>query len=206
MKNKILALALAASAIALPVLSQAADSGNTANNGFFINGNLGRSDLSSGAYNDNDTGYAANVGYRWALAPNFLFGVEGGYTKLGSFDPKSTYNGVGLDRAEVKGWNLGVNGHLNLSPNWYVSARGGYFRGDARGDQIVGSSTLTDGSTLYAVNHVDDTSNKYYAGAGFGYDFSNNVSVGLNYDYYKTDKNGLKLDPSLVSVSAEYRF
>lgn len=53
---------------------------------------------------------------------------------------------------------------------------------------------------------VDDSSNKWYAGAGFGYDFSNNFSVGLNYDYYKAEKNGLKFDPDLVSVSAEYRF
>ena len=54
--------------------------------------------------------------------------------------------------------------------------------------------------------YVDDTSTKYYAGAGFGYDFSNNLSVGLNYDYFKTKTAGLNLDPNLVSVSAEYRF
>ena len=64
------------------------------------------------------------------------------------------------------------------------------------------ASSCSGGTAVY----VDDTSNKYYAGAGFGYDFSNNLSVGLNYDYYKADKNGLYLDPSLVSVSAEYRF
>ena len=202
MKNKVLAIALIAAAA--PALSFAADTGD--NSGFFVNGNVGQSNLDKGAYNDSDTGYGANVGYRWALAPNFLLGVEGGYTKLGKFDPKNAYDGAGLDRADVKGWNLGVNGHFNLSPNWYISARGGYFRGDVTGDEILGSTLLPNGSTAYTVNHVDDTSNKYYAGAGFGYDFSTNVSVGLNYDYYKTDKNGLKLDPSLVSVSAEYRF
>jgi opacity protein-like surface antigen len=203
MKNKVLAIALIA-AVA-PALSFAADTGD--NSGFFVNGNVGQSNLDKGAYNDSDTGYGANVGYRWALAPNFLLGVEGGYTKLGKFDPKNAYDGAGLDRADVKGWNLGVNGHFNLSPNWYISARGGYFRGDVTGDQILSAVPTADGTgTVYTLNHVDDTSNKYYAGAGFGYDFSNNLSVGLNYDYYKTDKNGLKLDPSLVSVSAEYRF
>jgi opacity protein-like surface antigen len=204
MKNKVLAIALIA-AVAAPALSFAAENGD--NSGFFVNGNVGRSDLSKGAYNDDDTGYAANVGYRWAVAPNFLLGVEGGYTKLGKFDPKSAYDGAGLDRADVKGWNLGVNGHFNLSPNWYVSARGGYFRGDVTGDQIISiTPPVAGGTQTVLVNHVDSTSNKYYAGAGFGYDFSNNLSVGLNYDYYKTDKDGLTLDPSLVSVSAEYRF
>jgi OOP family OmpA-OmpF porin/outer membrane immunogenic protein len=206
MNKKVLALALAASAVALPVLSmaQSADQGA---GGFFINGQVGRSDLSKGIYDDSDTGYGANVGYRWAINPNVALGVEGGYTKLGSFDPKSAYNGAGFGRADVKGWNLGVNGHFNLTPNWYVSARGGLFRGDVEGDRILGSAPTPSGNgVIYDVQHIDDTSNKYYAGVGFGYDFSRNVSVGLNYDYYKTEKNDLKLDPSLVSVSAEYRF
>ena len=195
MKNTVLAIALAASALALPAISFA---DGASNGGFFVNGNVGQSNLSKGAYDDSDTGYGANVGYRWAFSPNVAIGVEGGYTKLGSFDPKSSFDVPGVGRADVKGWNLGLNGHFNLSPNWYVSARGGYFRGDVQGSYFVSPST--------AAVYVDDTSNKYYAGAGFGYDFNTNFSVGLNYDYYKTDVGGLKLDPNLVSVSAEYRF
>lgn len=202
MKNKVLAIALAASAFALPAVSFA--DGNDAG-GFFINGNVGQSNLDKGSYNDNDTGYGANVGYRWAFSPNVAIGVEGGYTKLGSFDPKNSLSGAGLDSADVKGWNLGLNGHFNLSPNWYVSARGGYFRSDVRGDQILGTST-TPGGTVYELQSVDDHSNKYYAGAGFGYDFNRNVSVGLNYDYYKANTDGLNLSPRLISVSGEYRF
>jgi opacity protein-like surface antigen len=192
MKNTLFAIALAAAGIA-PAISHAADNGN---GGFFVNGNVGQSNLSKGAYNDNDTGYEANVGYRWALNPNLALGVEGGYTELGKFDPKDSFSGLGLNRAEVNGWTAGVNGHFNFSPNWYASARGGLFRGDVKG------AYLTDTTPVY----VDETSTKYYAGAGFGYDFSNNFSVGLNYDYYKAKKQGLNLDPNLVSVSAEYRF
>lgn len=196
MKNTLLAIALASTGmITVPVLSHAADNDN---GGFFINGNVGQSNLDKGAYNDSDTGYGANIGYRWALSPSVALGVEGGYTKLGSFDPKSSFDVPGLSRAEVEGLTAGVNGHFNINPNWYVSAHGGLFRGDLKGSYVVAASTPP-------VN-VDDTSTKYYAGAGFGYDFSNNLSVGLNYDYFKTDKSGLSLDPSLVSVSAEYRF
>src|SRR5262249_14739352 len=115
---------------------------------------------------------------------------------LGSFDPKDSLSGSGLRQAKVDGWTLGVNGHFNLSPNWYVSARGGFFRSDVK-------AGFFDGSTPVA---FDNTGNKYYAGAGFGYDFNNNLSVGLNYDYYKTDTTSLNLDPNMVSVSAEYRF
>jgi opacity protein-like surface antigen len=200
MKNTLFAIALATAGLAsLPLASHAADNGN---GGFFINGNVGQSNLDKGLYDDHDTGYGANIGYRWAINPNVALGIEGGYTKLGSFDPKSSLANTidlgPLNRADVQGWNLGVNGHFNVTPNWYISGRGGYFRADVKGDFV---SALPNGPVF-----VDDSSNKYYAGAGFGYDFSNNLSVGLNYDYYKADVQGFKANPDLVSVSAEYRF
>ena len=195
MKNTLLAISLASAGIfAVPVSSHAADNDN---GGFFINGNVGQSNLDKGAYNDSDTGYGANIGYRWALTPSVALGVEGGYTNLGSIDAKPSFGTLGVGRAEIDGWNVGVDGHFNVTPNWYLSGRTGLFRGNLKGGYLNASGT--------AVN-IDDTSNKYYAGAGFGYDFSNNLSVGLNYDYYKVDKNGLNLSPDLVSVSGEYRF
>ena len=190
MKNTILAIALAGGLAALPIASPAAN-----NSGFFINGNVGQSSFDKGKYSDDDTGYGVNAGYRWAVAPNFLLGVEGGYVDLGEVSPKRGYGPLG--KAELSGWTLGVNGHWNLTDNWYLSGRGGYFRGDLKGGYLIGGLVPA---------RVDDNSNKWYAGAGFGYDFSNNVSVGLNYDYYKAEKSGLKLDSDLVSVSAEYRF
>jgi len=187
MKNTLFAIALAsAGLLSLPSISQAADT-----SGFFINGNVGQSNLDKGVFDDDDTAFGGNFGYRWAVAPNVLIGVEGGYTDLGSFDAKHS---LGLDKAELKGWNLGANGHFNVSDNWYISGRGGFFRGDRKV------------TAEFAPISVDDTKNGWYAGAGFGYDFNTNVSVGLNYDYYKVDKDSLDLSPSVVSVSGEYRF
>jgi OOP family OmpA-OmpF porin/outer membrane immunogenic protein len=194
MKNTLIAIALATAGLAaIPLTSHAADN----NGGFFINGNVGESNLSKGAYDDSDTGFGGNVGYRWAVAPNILLGVEGGYTDLGSFSPKNRYSGLGLPDAELKGWNVGANGHFNLTPNWYLSGRAGWFRADVKGGYFDPTG---------AVVRVDDTANKWYAGAGFGYDFSNNFGIGLNYDYYKADKSNLDLNADLISVSAEYRF
>jgi OOP family OmpA-OmpF porin/outer membrane immunogenic protein len=194
--NKLLALALAAASVAaLPAASFAAD--NSGNGGFFVNGNVGQSNLDKGLYNDNDTGYGVNAGYRWAINPAFALGVEGGYTDLGKFDNNGSVQSLGVSRASVKGWTAGVNAHFNLTPQWYISGRAGLFDGS-----VKGFAQNADASYRY----VDNSSTKYYAGAGFGYDFSNNLSVGLNYDYYKAKVDGLKLDPDLVSVSAEYRF
>jgi opacity protein-like surface antigen len=198
MKNTLLAIAIATAGFAaFPVASHAADG----NGGFFVNGNVGRSTLNKGVYDDNDTGYGVNAGYRWSLAPNFALGIEGGYTDLGKWSPDtaslaSLPTGEFLNNAELSGWTAGVNAHWNLSDNWYVSGRTGLFRADIKGDQLVAGLPVA----------TNDTSNKWYAGAGVGYDFSNRFSVGINYDYYKADKNGLKFDPSLVSVSAEARF
>jgi OOP family OmpA-OmpF porin/outer membrane immunogenic protein len=194
MRSTVLAIALAAAGFAaLPAICHADASGT--NGGFFVNGNIGRSNLDKGPYDDNDTGYAGNIGYRWALNPNVALGIEGGYTYLGKFDPRASFDDLG--RAEVKGWTAGVNGHFNLTPQWYLSGRAGLFRADVNGGYLDGTG---------AVVRVDDTSNKYYAGAGFGYDFSNAFCVGLNYDYYKANTNGLRLNPNLVSVNAEVRF
>ncbi|MEO5626888.1 MAG: porin family protein [Dokdonella sp.] len=190
MKNALFAIALATAGVAaVPATSHAADT-----SGFFINGSVGQANLSKGAYDDNDTAYSANLGYRWAVAPSVLLGVEGGYTDLGSVSPKSGSEALG--KAEISGWNLGVNGHFNVAENWYLSGRAGLFRGDVKGGYFDGVVPV----------RVDDSSNKWYAGAGVGYDFSNNFSVGVNYDYYKAEKNGLKFSPNLVSVSGEYRF
>lgn len=192
MRNTLRAIALATTGLlAVPILGQAADT-----NGFFINGNIGQASLDKGAFDDDDTAFGANIGYRWAVTPAVLIGIEGGYTDLGSFKAQGSISNI---KAELQGWNIGANGHFNVSENWYISGRGGWFHGDRKikGDFLAGD--------------IDDTNDGWYAGVGFGYDFNPNASIGLNYDYYKIDGDnpaGFNLDtsPGVVSVSAEYRF
>ena len=185
MRSLILATAaLAAAAAVMPSRSEAASDG-----GFFVNGRIGRSDLSKGRLDDNDTGYAANIGYRWAVAPSFLIGIEGGYTDLGEFSVRTPLQKV---TTSISGWNVGANGRFTIADRWYLTGRAGLFRGDTE--------------VKAAPFRSDDNSNKWYAGIGFGYDFSNNLSVGLNYDYYKSSLDGANFNPKLVSVSGEYRF
>jgi hypothetical protein len=51
-------------------------------------------------------------------------------------------------RAELKGWNAGVNAHWNLTDNWYLSGRGGYFRGDLKGGYVNAFDPTTKGYTV----------------------------------------------------------
>src|ERR1700752_154590 len=133
MKNTMFAIALATAGLtAIPLTSHAADQ-----SGFFINGNVGQSNLSKGDYDDDDTGFGGNVGYRWAVAPNVLLGVEGGDTDLGKFSTKDRFSALGIPDAELKGWTLGVNGHFNVTENWYVSGRAGWVNADIKGGSLA---------------------------------------------------------------------
>ena len=173
------------------------------NGGFFIDGSVGRTRLNKNFdgnfyFNDtSDTGYVVNAGYRWALNPSIAIGIEGGYARIGHFDPNGSVDFI-LRPAELSGLNVGVNAHINISPRWYASVRGGYFRGDVKGSYIV--------SVQLPQIDVDGTSDKYYAGAGVGYNFAENMSIGLNFDRYRADLGKLNFSPYQTSISAEYRF
>lgn len=192
MKKTLLFLSLlAAGTVALPAMAQS-------DGGAFINGNIGRSDMDRGAYDDHDTAWGINTGYRWAVSPSTLLGFELGYTDTGKFLSHSQ-NIFG--KAKLKGWTAGVNTHVNMTPEWYFAARGGYFRGDMRSGVFFMPGD-EDAEAIY----LDETSNKWYAGLGFGYNVSDNASVGLHYDRYEASRNNFKMDPDIWSVRVEYRF
>ena len=198
MKKSLLALAFAtAGLMAAPTVF--AQSAPNSNGGWFVNGNVGRTSIDKGPYHGHDTGYGINGGYRWAVNPSVALGVEVGYNDLGNIHAKNVFNSdrvVDRQKSQLHGWTAGVNGHFNIDSNWYVSARTGIYGWKGHG--------MSNNDLPSSHHHLDDTS--WYAGAGFGYDFTNNFSVGLNYDYYNAKKHHVNLSSDMVSVSAEYRF
>ena len=66
MKKTLLALAFASAGL-LAVPAAFAQSAPTHNDGWFVNGNVGRTSIDKGPYDDHDTGYAIGGGYRWAV-------------------------------------------------------------------------------------------------------------------------------------------
>ncbi|WP_329742446.1 porin family protein [Dyella sp. A6] len=197
MNKSLIAMALATTGL-LAVPAVFAQSMPTDNGGWFVNGNVGRTYINHGPYDGHDTGYGLNGGYRWSMSPTVALGVEAGYNDLGNIHARNIFNGqpvVNRDKTQLHGWTAGVNGHFNISPNWYVSARTGIYGWRGHG---------MSNDALPAVQHLSDTS--WYAGAGFGYDFSNNISLGLNYDHYDANKHNVDLSTNMISVGAEYRF
>jgi OmpA-OmpF porin, OOP family len=197
MKKTLLALALTtAGLLAAPAVF--AQSAPTGNGGWFINGNVGRTAINQGPYDGHDTGYALNGGYRWSLAPNFSLGAEVGYNDLGNIHAKNVFNSqpvIAPGKSQLHGWTAGANAHFDLTPNWYISGRTGLY-------SWTGHGMSND------VNPVRKglSDNSWYAGADVGYNITNNLSVGLNYDYFDAQKHNVDLSTDMVSASAEYRF
>jgi opacity protein-like surface antigen len=194
MNRKILALSLITACMAMPAVSMAA-------NGYgqgFISGQIGQSRLQGmSASNDTATGSALIGGYRWNMGPQFQFGIEGGYANIGKFS--DSYYGTNVD-GKLEGYLVGATGKLNFTPNWYMSFEGGYF--DAK--QKASGTTFVGGSPVYySQSH---TKGSWYSGIGFGYDFSNNVSLGMNYNYFGDNDNQLDLSSDMVALRMEVRF
>lgn len=211
MKNNLIPLAVAITGLfGLPAIGHA-----QATDGAFINGNVGTVSVHQGSLDSDDISYGGNVGYRWAISPDTLIGIEGGYVDLGKFSypasvtylapidapPTEPLTLFGRGRTEWSGWTIGVNGRFNLSSKWYIGGRVGFLRAGV-------SERIRINRPDSSVLRLDDdyNANGWYAGTGLGYDFSKSFSLGLNYDYYNAKKSGSKINPDVISASGEYRF
>ncbi|HET8765049.1 MAG TPA: porin family protein [Rhodanobacter sp.] len=194
MYRKLLPLAVAACGL----FATAAQADQT--NGWFVNGNVGTAHYKAtvsgvpGSGTDSNTAFMLNAGYR----DQGILGFEAGYTNLGSVTAKDDSG----DRAKIKadGWTLGLNGHFNLTDQWYLSARGGLFLWKLKADATIGSGS--NRATYRASKQALD----WYAGVGTGYDINRHWSVGAAFDYYKISDHSYDVGSRVFSVNAEYRF
>jgi outer membrane immunogenic protein len=208
--------------------SQAIGSGN-----WFIGANVGRTNGSdtggfgsnTGGFNplhgekDRRTGYGLLGGYRWKVGPDLGLGVEAGYTDLGNFRVKNAFES-GQDvnqkstRNALRGWMVGVNGKINLVPQWYITMHGGYFRSNDNNNNYNNSV----GQDLGFSNGGNAKRGSFYAGLGTGWDINEHFGVGVAYDYFHASAGrvrnndtgettpGLKRSTGIASIAAEYRF
>src|ERR1700754_2115449 len=208
--------------------SQAVGSGN-----WFIGANVGRTNGSdNGGFGSNTngfnflhgekdrrTGYGLLGGYRWKVGQDLGLGVEAGYTDIGNFRVKNVFES-GQDvnqkstRNALRGWMVGVNGKINLIPQWYITMHGGYFRSNDNNNNYNNSV----GQDLGFSDGGDKHRGSFYAGLGTGWDINEHVGVGVSYDYFHAAAGrvrnndtgetapGLKRSTGIASVNAEYRF
>ncbi|HEV7777675.1 MAG TPA: porin family protein [Luteibacter sp.] len=241
--NKLLALAIvAASVVAAPAFAQDSTSAPASGNyqpsqavgsgNWFIGASVGRTDGNNdggfgshtGNFNflkgeqDRRTGYGLLGGYRWKVGNDLGLGVEGGYTDLGNYRVKNIFNSGDVNQRTstnaLRGWLVGVNGKLNLVPQWYLTAHGGFFRANDNGTNYNNSV----GQSLGLSSGGRPGRGSWYAGVGTGWDINEHVGVGVGYDYFhanagkvRDDSTGeispdFKRSTGIVSLNGEYRF
>lgn len=209
--NKTLTVALGAALAVASVSAAAADN----HGAFFINAGVGQAQYHAGRtdglgykLDDKDTAGALRFGYAWKVAGGIDLGVEGGYADLGKIVAKAS-DGVTSAKSDLgtKGWLLGANGKFHFEKNWYVSARGGWFRSEQKA-RLVAVDVQTGATVAYA--SADGEGDGWYGGVGVGYDFAPNFSMGLNYDNYhgKSKRQGVdtKGNIGVYTLGAEFRF
>ncbi|QNK03125.1 outer membrane protein [Dyella telluris] len=193
--NKTL-LAAALAVVAAAPFAAKADENNQLNN-FFVAGNLGQSNYRIGGISDkSDAFYNLRFGWRW----NGIVGAELGYADLGK--AKNDYN-FASTWAKPRVAQLGVTAKYNFYNNWYVTGHGGYLRSRTTAGVTVGNVSASEKSW----------NNGWYAGAGVGYDVTQNVSLALNYDNYHVkygragaSESQANTNIAAYSASVEYRF
>ena len=179
----------------------------------FVNANAGASNYQvsnpltgfDNTFSKRGTAGALRVGYRWKSVVDF--GVEAGYGYLGNTIARATYDDGSTERLALKtrGWLLGGNLNYNITDQWYISGRAGWFRArnlyqDRFLDANYAGESFSDRSAT--------TGTGEYLGVGAGYNITKAFSVGLAYDRYHTPGNvgydGIAID--MYSVQGEYRF
>ena len=184
--------------------------------GAFLSANVGHGNSSS---RGDGNAYGVLGGYRWASTSSLSLGIEGGLMDLGRQDHEvhnrpllngpHVYYSTTRFRTTQKALLLGVNVRWEFAEQYFVTAHGGvarYRQGIRTKDFFAVDNAPADVYThryrLYDTN--------YYAGAGFGFNFSPQVSLALTYDHYVaryrlysfTDK----VDTNVWGASVEYRF
>ena len=164
------------------------------------------------------TGYGLLGGYRWKVGQDLGLGVEAGYTDLGNFRVRNVFNSDPVNQRSttnaLRGWLLGANGRINLTPQWYVGAHAGWFWANDNNDRYYD----TIGQDLGFSDGDRPGRGSWYAGVGTGWDVNEHFGVGVRYDYFHANAGhytnpdtgeritGLKRSTGIVSLVGEYRF
>ena len=193
-------------ALALGTVSSVAlaDDGN-----FFVNANAGASrynvdnpfsGIEGNSFSKTGKAGALRAGYRWNSVVDY--GVEAGYGFLGNVTARAAgLFGVERQQVQTRGWLLGGNLNYNITEQWYVGARAGWFRARSLYEDRFWQTVGND-----AYREVNTRTGEYF-GVGGGYNFNKNFSLGLAYDTYRgpySDTASNRI--GMYSLQAEYRF
>ena len=186
-------------AAALLALGGLVAASQTAAQGFYIGGSVGKSDfdddnaipdlITSGSVDGSDTGFKIFGGYQF----NQHFGVELAWVDLGKAGYSGTFSGLPVTggTVETSGLNLSAVGILPLGSGFALFGKAGFFAWESKAKDVTGGlpfSGKEDGTDLSL-------------GIGASYDFTKNFGIRAEWERFKAVG-----DIDLLSVGIVYKF
>jgi len=190
---------------------------------FFVNGQVGRIELDSGGFDDEQTNFSqGSVGYRWGIGLAQV-GLEAGLGKLDDLEDqtRSDYQGGYVDHAYTLSSRYAVIGaNARIKPPMvpvYLIGRAGYLGLERKLDDTYVDHYL-DTAPVTDRREFEETDGGTYVGVGVGTSILPLLDVGLMYNQYRysqvqydpaSDEYQLsddKRDARSVSLTVEYRF
>ncbi|MGH8429673.1 MAG: outer membrane beta-barrel protein [Solimonas sp.] len=190
---------------------------------FFINGQLGRIELDSGGFDDEQTNlFQAGAGYRWGIGVAQV-GLEAGLGKLDDLEDssRSDYAGGHVDHAYSLSSRYGfIGANARIKPPLlpvYVIGRAGYLGLERKLDETYVDHYL-DTAPVTGHRAFEETDGGTYYGVGVGTTILPLLDIGLMYNQYRYSQvqydvagdayhlSDDKRDARSVSLSVEYRF
>jgi len=186
-------------AAALLALGGLVAASQTAAQGFYIGGSVGKSDfdddnaipdlITSGSVDGSDTGFKIFGGYQF----NQHFGVELAWVDLGKAGYSGTFSGLPVTggTVETSGLNLSAVGILPLGSGFALFGKAGFFAWESKAKDVTGGLPFS--------GKEDGTDLSY--GVGASYDFTKNFAIRAEWERFKAVG-----DIDLLSVGIVYKF
>ena len=161
--------------------------------GFYIGGHAG-----VGWSEGDDSGFVGGgqIGYNWALSPNWVIGIEGDIsgTSLGSGGAVSAA-GVTVTGSADLDWLASVRGRLGYTWDHFMV----YFTGGGAWAGVSGGGNVTVAGLGTTTWSADGTASGWVIGGGGEWAFAPNWTLGVEYLHYEFDNiNGTVSTPGFA--------
>jgi outer membrane immunogenic protein len=150
--------------------------------GFYMGVNAG-----GGWTEGSDAGFVGGgqIGYNWALSPNWVIGIEGDFDGTSLKDSASVIvPGGSLSASADLRWLASVRGRLGYTWDHYML----YFTGGGAWAEVKGSATATVTGIGSASAVADATASGWVIGGGGEWMFAPNWTFGIEYLHYQFDQ------------------
>ena len=150
--------------------------------GFYIGGHAG-----VGWTEGSDAGFVGGgqIGYNWALSPNWVIGIEGDLsgTSLNANDAAVTLGNVTVTGGANLDWLSSVRGRLGYTWDHFML----YFTGGGAWADVSGGGTVSVAGLGSAAWSASGTASGWVLGGGGEWMFAPNWTFGVEYLHYEFD-------------------